>query len=145
MRNEEIIRHIKELRTFGSKPVNPENPIIETYSMPIALSFSVITNLRLLEEADKSYEETRNILIEKYAQHDDKNGIMFDDKGNPLFTKENVDIFEKEFTELLNLDSPVQISMVPYSTLKDVSLPISEADKVMFMISQDEPLSMKDM
>ncbi|TRZ83638.1 hypothetical protein D4R86_00440 [bacterium] len=73
--------------------------------LPIQTSVMIAKGFKELDVVIKSYQETKQKLLDKY-------GTISEDKQKYTFEDENLVAFQKEFEELLNVENEVKFDKV---------------------------------
>lgn len=108
--------------------------------LPVRLAYAIKKNMAAVQEAATAYMEEREELIARYAKKDKKGEYLVKDS---CYAFENKDEFEKDMSELLNIETEVEIHTVSISVVEKCdedpkydSLTMAELDVIDFMLTE---------
>ena len=96
--------------------------------LPIAFSFRLADLMGKLQPTIKAYMEQKQKLIDKYGDKDKEGKLIQSTPGMYVFTKQ-AQWFQKEFGELLNLESPTGCDKLQLP-MKDIPQGVISADDI---------------
>ena len=123
MKNREIIEHINALGNFTKD------------KLPTKLSFAVVKNFNKLKSVYKDYDESRALLVEKYAEKDDKGETVRNENGTETFKEECLLDWNKEVNELLDIDVEFDIHSVDFVIIENLQMSVIDIEAIEFMIN----------
>lgn len=85
-------------------------------SLPVKISFAVITLADVIAKHKKHYDASRMILIEKYSNKDEDGKPKLDDSGRN-YSIADQSAFDTDYAELLNVE--VEVPTLALSSLGD--------------------------
>lgn len=93
----------------------------ESRSLSGATAYKIAKNVKKIEEELKSYQEGKNVIINKYCSKDDKgeNIIL---NGNYDIPNETMDAFNNDLLDLLDTESDIEIRLLSVSEVENASL-----------------------
>jgi len=123
MKNREIIEHINALGNFTKD------------KLPTKLSFAVVKNFNKLKSVYKDYDEARVLLVEKYAEKDNKGEIVRNDNGTEVFKEGCLSDWNKEVNELLDINVEFDIHLVDFAVIENLQMSVMDIEAIEFMIN----------
>ena len=123
MKNREIIEHINALGNFTKDKLTTK------------LSFAVVKNFNKLKSVYKDYDEARVLLVEKYAEKDNKGEIVRNDNGTEVFKEGCLSDWNKEVNELLDIDVEFEIHSVDFAVIENLQMSVMDIEAIEFMIN----------
>lgn len=119
MTNQEVLSTYNGLQKLKNSAV----------TMPVYVVFTIVKNIKLLEPIAFAVEETRSLLLSKYATPSpDEPGVFI-----PLDGK--TDILNKELNELSKVDNDIHLTPIELSQLSHMQLTIEEMEALYPMIN----------
>lgn len=114
--------------------------IYEKKSLPVRLAYAIKKNVVAVQEAASAYTAEREELIRRYAKKDENGEIMTEDD---CYIMEDKERFGKDMSELLNIETEVEIHTVSISVVEKCdedpkydSLTMAELDVIDFMLAE---------
>jgi len=109
-------------------------------SLPVRLAYAIKKNVAAVQEAASAYTAEREELIRRYAKKDENGEIMTEDD---YYIMEDKERFGKDMSELLNIETEVEIHTVSISVVEKCdedpkydSLTMAELDVIDFMLTE---------
>lgn len=109
-------------------------------SLPVRLAYAIKKNVAAVQEAASAYTAEREELIRRYAKKDENGEIMTEDD---CYIMEDKERFGKDMSELLNIETEVEIHAVSISVVEKCdedpkydSLTMAELDVIDFMLTE---------
>lgn len=109
-------------------------------SLPVRLAYAIKKNVVAVQEAASAYTAEREELIRRYAKKDENGEIMTEDD---CYIMEDKERFGKDMSELLNIETEVEIHIVSISVVEKCdedpkydSLTMAELDVIDFMLAE---------
>lgn len=109
-------------------------------SLPVRLAYAIKKNVAAVQEAVSAYTAEREELIRRYAKKDENGEIMTEDD---CYIMEDKERFGKDMSELLNIETEVEIHTVSISVVEKCdedskydSLTMAELDVIDFMLTE---------
>lgn len=109
-------------------------------SLPVRLAYAIKKNVAAVQEAASAYTAEREELIRRYAKKDENGEIMTEDD---CYIMEDKERFGKDMSELLNIETEVEIHTVSISVVEKCdedqkydSLTMAELDVIDFMLTE---------
>ena len=97
--------------------------------LPVKINFYLQKNKNILIELAQDIEKTRMEIAEA-------NGKLDSEKGQYTINPENIEIVQKELTDLFNLEQDVDIYTIDIDSLgDDLTLTTGQMEALMFMIN----------
>lgn len=125
----------KEIVGFLNTCVSMKNK-----SLPVRLAYAIKKNVAAVQEAASAYTAEREELIRRYAKKDKNGEIMTEDD---CYIMEDKERFGKDMSELLNIETEVEIHTVSISVVEKCdedskydSLTMAELDVIDFMLTE---------
>ncbi|MDD2496272.1 MAG: hypothetical protein PHS24_05215 [Bacilli bacterium] len=89
--------------------------------MPIKISYKLSKLNKKLVEEYQQFEESRKLLINKYALKDSEDNIVTQD-NIVQFNQDNLVLFNDEFEELLNIEFEIDFECIKIDDLGDINI-----------------------
>ena len=86
-----------------------------------AISFQIVKLIKQLDKEIANFESVRDKMIEKYAARDENGNIQMDN-DNIIIDSNNVNIYNKEISELLNIPIEIDFNPLPAELLNNINL-----------------------
>lgn len=125
----------KEIVDFLNTCVSMKNK-----SLPVRLAYAIKKNVAAVQEAASAYTAEREELIRRYVKKDENGEIMTEDD---CYIMEDKKRFGKDMSELLNIETEVEIHTVSISVVEKCdedskydSLTMAELDVIDFMLTE---------
>ena len=108
--------------------------------LPVRLAYAIKKNMAAVQEAASAYTAEREELIRRYAKKDENGEIMTEDD---CYVMEDKERFGKDMSELLNIETEVEIHTVSISVVEKCDedakydpLTMAELDVIDFMLTE---------
>lgn len=94
-----------------------EEPLksIAEEKLPALTTFKIVKIIKILGEELKNIEQTRLLIVKKYSNKPDK-------EGNFEVKPENIKDFQKEYKEILDQETEIEIDLLSINDLKDIKI-----------------------
>lgn len=126
----------KTLKNYEILPIANTLAEFMQVELPVKVGWNLKKNLTHIQNSLKQVGEFENELVSKYGVKVNDQ-IKYDENGQPKIYPANVEVFNKEHTELMNCESTIDILTIKLSDILDKNIKPSLLFNLDFMIEDD--------
>lgn len=116
---------------------------MRTKAFPAKVSYALYRNRERLARIAESIEKTRIDILNKYVNKNAIGEPISDEQGAASLTTENLKLFTKEFNELLRQEADVELYMIDFSLIEDLSIEGVGMEGLIYMIKPNTEVDAK--
>lgn len=95
---------------------------ISTMTLPIKTAFRVARLIRELDKESATFDESRRIIIEKYAERDENGEMKQTEEGNIILQQDRIMECNNELNDLLNTEIEINADKLNLDEMGDIEL-----------------------
>lgn len=99
--------------------------ILATTRLPIKLSYAVKKNIEIMSRELKTYDEEREVLINKYGEKDNEGKVKIE---NNNFIIKDVENFNKDIKELQSIENEVDTFDISLDALLNTNIELTSTE-----------------
>lgn len=92
---------------------------LQTKKLPISICFSIMRNMKVMEDVAINFEKLRGDLFDKYAKKDGKGNVIYDELSNGQHAVKisNIPAFNEEYNELCSIEISLDLIGIKESAI----------------------------
>jgi len=95
---------------------------ISMKALPIKTAFRVARLIRELDKESATFDESRRIIIEKYAERDENGEMKQTEEGNIILQQDKITECNNELNDLLNTEIEINADKLNLDDMGDIEL-----------------------